>query len=301
MKARRLIAGLAIASLLGAVANAQGIKYINYHPDNIPTIPTAPGIASEIIFEDDETIEYFTFGFDDAWTSTVALDHILVFKSKDEQPETNLLVHTNKRNYVFTLITGNSEWEKYPDRSKAIYSMRIRYQDNKSKTALAKQSEASVLRNRSITDATLNMYSNYDYRATERAADIIPVRMWDNGILTFITFRPGSKRGVVYELQADGRLAQVNQHTEKNGVLVVQGVYPGLMIRLGDEAVDCAATTSPAAARTKPRPMFPAPAARWPGRRRANLITAGAKQHDCNGRRSSRHRPSRRNRTMNLL
>lgn len=237
MKARRLIAGLAMAALSGSV-NAQGIKYINYHPDNIPTITTAPGIASEIIFEDDETIEYFTFGFDDAWTSTVAMDHILIFKSKDEQPETNLLVHTNKRNYVFTLITGNSEWEKYPDRSKAVYSMRIRYQDAKSKAALAKQSEASVLRNRTITDATLNMYSNYDYRSTERAADIIPVRIWDNGILTFITFRPGAKRGVVYELQADGRLAQVNQNTEKNGVLVVQGVYPSLMIRLGDEAVE---------------------------------------------------------------
>ena len=65
MKARRLIAGLAIAALSCSV-NAQGIKYINYHPDNIPTITTAPGIASEIIFEDDETIEYFTFGFDDA-------------------------------------------------------------------------------------------------------------------------------------------------------------------------------------------------------------------------------------------
>ena len=30
----------------------------------------------------------------------------------------------------------------------------------------------------------------------------------------------------------------MNQNTEKNGVLVVQGVYPSLMIRLGDEAVE---------------------------------------------------------------
>ena len=47
---------------VGCRVQANGIRYIDYHPDRVPSIVTAPGIASEIIFEDDETIEYYTFG-----------------------------------------------------------------------------------------------------------------------------------------------------------------------------------------------------------------------------------------------
>jgi virB9 len=221
---------------VGCHVQANGIRYIDYHPDRVPSIVTAPGIASEIIFEDDETIEYYTFGFSNAWSSSQAMDHILVFQSQNEQPETNLLVHTNKRNYVFTIVSGKKDWEVNPDRSGAVYSLRIRYHDSKSKAAQKAKDEQQVLRNRDLSANYI--YHNYDYRATDHATDIIPTRAWDNGTLTFMTFPQGAKRGVVYELQADGKAALLNQHTEKNGLLVIHGVYPSLIIRLGDEAVE---------------------------------------------------------------
>lgn len=218
-------------------ASAAGIRYIDYHPDRVPNVITASGVASEIIFEEDEEIVYYTFGFDAAWDSAVARNHILIFKATDEQPQTNLLVHTNKRHYVFTITLGNDNWEKHPDHSGAIYSMRIRYHDDKRIAAIKAKEESLELRNRDIAFGSY-IYSNYDYRATAQANAIIPIRMWDNGTLTFIQFAPSSKRGVVYELQTDGKTALVNQHTEKNGLLVVHGVYPHLMIRLGEEAVE---------------------------------------------------------------
>ncbi|MBR3425029.1 MAG: TrbG/VirB9 family P-type conjugative transfer protein, partial [Neisseriaceae bacterium] len=83
----------------GTVVN--GIRYVSYDKDRTYTIPTAPGIVSEIIFEDGESVEYHRFGFGNAWDSEVtAGGNILVFKSKELQPETNLLVHTDKRDYV---------------------------------------------------------------------------------------------------------------------------------------------------------------------------------------------------------
>lgn len=230
------LTALCIASILFE-AQAAGIRYVDYHPDRIPNIVTASGVASEIIFEEDEEIVYYTFGFDAAWDSAVARDHILIFKAKDEQPQTNLLVHTNKRHYVFTITSGNDDWEKHPDNSGANYSMRIRYHDDKSMAAIKAREDSQELRNQDISAASY-VYANYDYRATAHANAIIPIRMWDNGILTFIQFAPSSKRGVVYELQADGKTALVNQHTEKNGLVVVHGVYPHLIIRLGDEAVE---------------------------------------------------------------
>ena len=57
-------------------------------------------------------------------------------------------------------------------------------------------------------------------------------------MLTYVTVPQGAERGVVYELQADRKGALLNQHTEENGLLVIHGVYPSLIIRLGNEAVE---------------------------------------------------------------
>ena len=68
--------------------------------------------------------------------------------------------------------------------------------------------------------------------------DIVPTRVWDNGKITFLTFHQGTKRGVAYELDSEHKANLVNQHTEKNGVLVIHGVYNLMILRLGDQAVE---------------------------------------------------------------
>lgn len=234
---KRLSLNVLLAAL-SVPSGAQGIRYIDYHVNSIPNIVTADGIVSEIIFEPDEVIEYHNFGFGDAWESVVVRDHILVFKTKDAEPQTNLLVHTDKRHYVFTLTSGNNDWTEHPDKSGAVYSLRIRYHDGKTKSAKEASDKEAVLRDKDISSPDTYLYHNYDYRATQNARDITPVRTWDNGTLTFIAFPTGAKRGTVYELMANGKAALVNQHTEKNGLLVIHGVFPRLIIRLGDEAVE---------------------------------------------------------------
>lgn len=233
---------LACCALAAAVFMTQPvaakIRYIDYHVDHIPNILAAEGIASEIIFEEDEKIIYTTFGFDAAWEHSVVSDHILIFIPKAEDPQTNLLVHTDKRHYVFTITTANNAWEKHPDNSGAYYSTRIRYHDSKSIAAKKAEENATELRHRDISPPSSYLYTNYDYRATANAGDLIPHRIWDNGTLTFIAFRAGAKRGVAYERQADGKTALVNQHTERNGLLVIHGIYQHLLLRLGDEAVE---------------------------------------------------------------
>jgi len=217
---------------------AKPITYVDYHQDKIPNIVTAAGIASEIIFEPDEVIEYHTFGFADAWESQITQDHVLVFVAKDPQPQTNLIVHTNKRSYVFTVTSGNNAWEGHPDKSGAIYSMRMRYHDAQAMQNKKARDEKKVLRNREIATSDTYLYTNYDYRATPNAYDIVPTRVWDNGKITFLTFHQGTKRGVAYELDSEHKANLVNQHTEKNGVLVIHGVYNLMILRLGDQAVE---------------------------------------------------------------
>lgn len=224
---------LLMTSLLSGLAQA-GISYITYDKDKIPNIITAAGIATEIIFEADESIVYHTFGFESAWNTAVVREHILVFKSKDAQPQTNLLVHTDKRDYIFTVTVGNNEWETHPKNSEANYSLRMVYHDDKAMQNAEKQ--RGVLRNQQLD--TSYKYYDYDYRATKNANSIIPTNVWDNGTITFVKLKRGTKRPVIFEIDESGKEHLVNQNTERNGLLVVHGVYDRLMIRLGDSAVE---------------------------------------------------------------
>ena len=210
----------------GVVVN--GIRYVSYDKDKTYTIPTAPGIVSEIIFEDGESVEYHRFGFGNAWDSEVtAGGNILVFKSKELQPETNLLVHTDKRDYVILLVQGNANWTKHPNNAKATYSTRFKYFDDGTDMYSGNPDSIRDFR-----------FYDYDYRRTDNAEEITPTQIYDDGVLTYIKFKDGSPRGTIYRLDKKKKPYLINSHTDKFGKTVIHGVYPHLIIRLDEEAVE---------------------------------------------------------------
>ncbi|MBR3425221.1 MAG: TrbG/VirB9 family P-type conjugative transfer protein [Neisseriaceae bacterium] len=210
----------------GVVVN--GIRYVSYDKDKTYTIPTAPGIVSEIIFEDGESVEYHRFGFGNAWDSEVtAGGNILVFKSKELQPETNLLVHTDKRDYVILLVQGNANWTKHPNNAKATYSTRFKYFDDGTDMYSGNPDSIRDFR-----------FYDYDYRRTDNAEEITPTQIYDDGVLTYIKFKDGSPRGTIYRLDKKKKPYLLNSHTDKFGKTVIHGVYPHLIIRLDEEAVE---------------------------------------------------------------
>ncbi|MBQ9682006.1 MAG: TrbG/VirB9 family P-type conjugative transfer protein [Neisseriaceae bacterium] len=210
----------------GTVVN--GIRYVSYDKDKTYTIPTAPGIVSEIIFEDGESVEYHRFGFGDAWVSEVtAGGNILVFRSKTSQPETNLLVHTDKRDYVILLVEGNTNWTKNPNNARATYSTRFKYFDDGSDMFSGSPDAIRDFR-----------FYDYDYRRTDNAEEITPTQIYDDGVLTYIKFKDGTPRGTIYRLDKKKKPYLINSHTDKFGKTVLHGVYQHLIIRLDEEAVE---------------------------------------------------------------
>lgn len=210
----------------GTVVN--GIRYVSYDKDKTYTIPTAPGIVSEIIFEDGESVEYHRFGFGDAWVSEVtAGGNILVFRSKTSQPETNLLVHTDKRDYVILLVEGNTNWTKNPNNAKATYSTRFKYFDDGSDMFSGSPDSIRDFR-----------FYDYDYRRTDNAEEITPTQIYDDGVLTYIKFKDGTPRGTIYRLDKKKKPHLINTNTDKFGKTVLHGVYQHLIIRLDEEAVE---------------------------------------------------------------
>ena len=213
----------------GTVVN--GIRYVSYDKDSTYTIPTAPGIVSEIIFDEDESVEYHRFGFGSAWDSEVtAGGNILVFKSKDPSPETNLLVHTDKRDYVILLVQGNADWKKHPNNARAAYSTRFKYFDDGNNNGFK-----TVITGNGVRDFR---YYDYDYRRTDNAQDLTPIQMYDDGVLTYIKFKDGTPRGTIYRLDKKKKPHLINTNTDKFGKTVIHGVYQHLIIRLDEEAVE---------------------------------------------------------------
>ncbi|MBQ9724003.1 MAG: TrbG/VirB9 family P-type conjugative transfer protein [Neisseriaceae bacterium] len=213
----------------GVVVN--GIRYVSYDKDTVYTIPTAPGIVSEIIFDEDESVEYHRFGFGAAWDSEVtAGGNILVFKSKDAQPETNLLVHTDKRDYVILLVQGNANWTKNPKNSRATFSTRFKYFDYDNASGFK-----SVVTGNGVREFR---YYDYDYRATENAQEITPIQMYDDGVLTYIKFKDGTPRGTIYRLDKKKKPHLINSNTDKFGKTVIHGIYTHYIIRIDEEAVE---------------------------------------------------------------
>ena len=213
----------------GVVVN--GIRYVSYDKDTVYTIPTAPGIVSEIIFDEDESVEYHRFGFGAAWDSEVtAGGNILVFRSKDPQPETNLLVHTDKRDYVILLVQGNANWTKNPKNSRATFSTRFKYFDYDNASGFK-----SVVTGNGVREFR---YYDYDYRATENAQEITPIQMYDDGVLTYIKFKDGAPRGTIYRLDKKKKPHLINSNTDKFGKTVIHGIYTHYIIRMDEEAVE---------------------------------------------------------------
>jgi type IV secretion system protein VirB9 len=235
----RILTAIAMIVFSGALVAGTGIKHVTYKKNGIPLVVTASGIATEIIFEEDEEIKYFTFGDEGAWDARKVLPNILVMKIKAENPETNLLLHTNKRAYVFNITVGNNNWKGNALKSKANFSVRMKYNDSKSIKNLKKRNDAENLTFSDITSKESYKYSNYDMRSAKGSSTIEPLKVWDNGILTFMLFKEGTRSGAVFEVDPiTGLESTVTQHTERNGVVVLTGVFDRLMIRYGKKAVE---------------------------------------------------------------
>lgn len=238
MKIKLIATVLLLASSFSAYSNAaKPIKKVTYYANKVVDIVAGNGIVTEIVFESDERITYQTSGYEKEWNKQVVLDNVLVLKPLGDTPQTNLIVHTNKRSYVFNLKMGNINWSGDARKSNANFSVRMRYYDPLSIANLKKSSLNEKLSLKSLKYDYKN--ANYDYRATANSEQIIPVKLWDNGILTFIEYSKGTRRGVVYEVDAiSGLESLVNQHTESNGINVLHGVYDRLMIRYDQKAVE---------------------------------------------------------------
>lgn len=184
------------------------IQTVDYDPDQVIRIQTAPGYALTVEFSPGERIENVAVGDGAAWqVSANKRGDLLFIKQAQSAPETNLTVITDARRYAFTLVPG------YGADPQLAYTLRFAY------PALSAAPAFPIERSR----------TGYELSGTKA---LRPADIHDDGTATYIRWREGQSLPAVYSVGVDRRETIVNG-AMRDGLYVIDAVSPRLVLRSG--------------------------------------------------------------------
>lgn len=246
MKFKRLCLSLCVALLaisaqaeqLPLVSEADNrVQLFNYNPDDVYLISTQVGYASLIQLEqgeylDDESV--LGMGDAESWSVAVRSNNI-VFKPINHQPDTNIVLVTNKRTYAFQLSTG---------RGKPTYIARFRYPEEPStqKKEVENNLTADALKQVGIDSLGRGLFieAKYNTQYKYRGEPMLkPTAVWSDGRFTYLKFAHAGDLPSVYRVMPDHSEMLVNSHIEGD-TLVIQEVSQLYRLRFGRAVGDVA-------------------------------------------------------------
>lgn len=228
-----------LATLRPAIA-AEAITRYAYEDGRIYPIRTGLGIATTIELDPADAVLDYSTGFSGGW-DIVRRDHLFYIKPKNVDVDTNLLIRTQQRSYIFELQVVATDWRKLDEvrRQGVQYRVVFDYADAAEDEGLAAEAEAST---DSPIEAVKPMHYDYDVSTKTRRDWLIPTAVYDDGAFTYIRLPnpgniPSGNWPTVY-----GRNARhdedfvVNSNVEAD-TIVIHGIYPFLVLRHGSETV----------------------------------------------------------------
>jgi len=207
------------------------IQTVTYTPNNVFHIRAQIGRAVLVQLEEDERLDgdsaALGMGDSEAWKLNVRGNNI-IFKPTAPNPETNLIVTTNKRTYVFQLsIDGRG-------RQAPTYVLRFRYPDTQRARRAALQAKNDqahdILSGKKLRPNVVRANQNY-WGYGDKA--LTPTAVYDDGRFTYLEFDNGRDMPSVYKTMPDGSESLVNLHVEGNTV-VIHELSKKFILRLGD-------------------------------------------------------------------
>nr|WP_026229902.1 TrbG/VirB9 family P-type conjugative transfer protein [Trinickia symbiotica] len=262
MMARSLLPRTAIAATVAMCASAPAfalntprscgadphVQCAAYDPEQVYRVATMPGRAVMIQFEPGEHIINNGAGIGDSKAWNLAMnDSGALLKPGAIEPETNLVLVTNRRTYTLALADVSrsqpATWVlrfDYPDtRAKATAAQLRRQQAVAS--ALGKVPAAPAGAGRaeaagtavqgagSATDANMRYMMRGDHA-------LAPTALWDDGRFTYFKYATARDLPTIFTKLPDGGEATVNFHMEGDTV-VVHEVSKAFVIRYGQSVL----------------------------------------------------------------
>lgn len=211
------------------IATDNRIKVVAYDPNNVVTVVGSHLVETGVEFDPDEAIISIMNGDQVAWTIGVDKTMPYMFNVKPILPssDTNLTVTTNKRQYLFHLITSPSETAHSRN---VTYLVKFRY-PLEEKTQL--QSQINDLQRNFLGPSTDPVQWNYNY-SFHGSKQLAPIQAVDNGRFTIFKFPKSSPTPAIFAVDKQGNESLVNFRVQGDYVFV-QGINRLYTLRNGDE------------------------------------------------------------------
>ena len=229
------------------IVNTKGFIAYPFSADFQPIIPSQPLQAVDIELEPGELIQQngIAMGDTQRWTYTILtsynqgklVEHI-IFKPKDWNIATNIIIGTNYRTYHFGLVSSKDADVKqvkfwYPEemQQRANEYINSRNDNNSNSSSSIPKNKGDV-----IADVpNVNIHNlNFDYSMSGDDPDWKPVRIFDDSVHTYIQFPVDIKNQdmpVIYVYKNDDK--QLVNYRSKDNYFVVDGTYRELVLILG--------------------------------------------------------------------
>lgn len=199
------------------------IKKVLYNPDDIVKVNVKIGFINLIKFSNNETVDKdggVGIGDPQAWNINLKKNNLFIRPIADN-PDTNLIVVTNKRTYFFNLKT-------VPSSKSVALGVEFIYPEN-----------IKIDKTNPCEDNSNNQKnSKYNYNYLIRGSfDIRPKRVYDNGTFTCIVMSKNSAMPTIFKIKNNVE-SMVNYHVDNNHILIIHEVPKHLMLRLGSDVVE---------------------------------------------------------------
>ncbi len=231
MRIKPMVAALALllsASVQQTLAEQMGegayqdrrVQTAFYTPDNVFRIQAVVGRTSLVQFPAYETVYepsgLIVAGDPQAWSIGVnkAGNVVAIKPTTDEDPNTNLIINTNRHTYLLELKLVKQV-------SDMTYALRFTYPDPPKKPVAVRDFNP---------DPCPGPIDTFQVRGDE---PIAPSEGWTNGTFTCFRFVTNAPRPVVYQVQPDGTEKLANVRNVQN-IMVVHGVSKLFRFRMND-------------------------------------------------------------------
>lgn len=212
------LACFCLSSQVTLAATDPRIITIRPHDGEVLTLSGCSNLQTMMSFEANERIENVAVGDSTLWQVTPNKKGDLLFiKPIVPRARTNMTVVTTRGRYSLDLI---SEGPSNCDSSLIPYEIRL-------------LSPLTDLQNNETTQSIVPEKKNsaYTYIGSDQ---LVPLRMFDDGVNTYILWRKGAPMPAVFSFWPDGSESLLN-FAHRGDYLVITSLAPAFVLRLGSE------------------------------------------------------------------
>ncbi|MBW8881564.1 MAG: TrbG/VirB9 family P-type conjugative transfer protein [Asticcacaulis sp.] len=203
------------------------LKTVPYEPDQIVRLEGCLNFQTMIGFEPGELIENVGLGDAAQWQVTPNKKSTLLFvKPIVGHAFSNMSVVTTKRSYNFEL---RSAPESDCARGRVVYSLNFLYPPPP--PAAPSQPAKGPVDPNAFLPLPEKRNSAYTYSGD---VSLVPIRVFDDGVSTYMRWPAGAETPAVYALNADNSESIVNYAT-RGDYMVIEQVARGFVLRAGDQ------------------------------------------------------------------